>query len=89
MEELIVKRIYEEVFLQIQHSNIDLFLCGGASSKKYISSRDQLRNRLEKDKKLSIFYPEDMFMELLSRKKYDLFTLEYFLAEISDLIIIV
>lgn len=27
MEELIVKRIYEEVFLQIQHSNIDLFLC--------------------------------------------------------------
>ena len=55
MEELIVKRIYEEVFLQIQHSNIDLFLCGGASSKKYISSRDQLRNRLEKDKKLSIF----------------------------------
>ena len=31
MEELIVKRIYEEVFLQIQHSNIDLFLCGGAS----------------------------------------------------------
>lgn len=89
MEELIVKRIYEEVFLQIQHSNIDLFLCGGASSKKYISSRDQLRNRLEKDKKLSIFYPEDMFMELLSRKKYDLFTLENFLAENSDLIIIV
>ena len=30
-----------------------------------------------------------MFMELLSRKKYDLFTLENFLAENSDLIMIV
>lgn len=50
MDELIVKRIYENVFLQIQHSNIDLFLCGGASNKKYVSSREQLRSRLEKDK---------------------------------------
>ncbi len=89
MNKDIVKTIYEDVFLHIQHSNIDLFLCGGASTKTHLSNRDQLRKRLEKNKKLSIFYPEDMFMELLSRKKYDLFTLENFLAENSDVIIIV
>lgn len=89
MDKLIVKKIYQEVFLHIQHSNIDLFLCGGASSKSNTSNRDQLRKRLEENDKLSIFYPEDMFMELLSRKKYDLFTLENFLAENSDLIMIV
>ncbi|MBQ2900496.1 MAG: retron St85 family effector protein [Agathobacter sp.] len=89
MDILKVKQIYQEVFLYIQHSNIDLFLCGGASSKTNASNRDLLRKRLEKNDKLSIFYPEDMFMELLSRKKYDLFTLENFLAENSDLIMIV
>lgn len=89
MDKYIVRQIYQDVFLNIQHTNIDLFLCGGASSKSYTSNRDELRKRLEDNKKLSIFYPEDMFMELLSRKKYDLFTLENFLAENSDLIIIV
>lgn len=89
MDISIVRQIYQEVFLHTQHSNIDLFLCGGASSKINASNRDLLRKRLEKNDKLSIFYPEDMFMELLSRKKYDLFTLENFLAENSDLIMIV
>lgn len=89
MDKCIVRQIYQDVFLSIQHTNIDLFLCGGASSKLYTSNRDELRKRLEDNKKLSIFYPEDMFMELLSRKKYDLFTLENFLAENSDLIVIV
>jgi len=89
MDTSIVRQIYQEVFLHTQHCNIDLFLCGGASSKTNASNRDLLRKRLEKNDKLSIFYPEDMFMELLSRKKYDLFTLENFLAENSDLIMIV
>ena len=34
-------------------------------------------------------YPEDMFMEMLNRKKYDLLTLEKFLANNSDIILIV
>ncbi len=89
MKNSIVKRIYEEIFLHIEHSNIDLFLCGGVSDKFRVSNRDQLRKRLENNRKLSIFYPEDMFMEMLSRKKYDLLTLENFLAENSDLILIV
>lgn len=89
MDNAIVNRIYKDIFLHIEHGNIDLFLCGGASDKKHISNRDQLRRRLESNSKISIFYPEDMFMELLSRKKYDLLTLEGFLADNSDLILIV
>lgn len=89
MDDSIVKRIYEDIFLYIEHSNIDLFLCGGASNKNYTSNRDLLRKRLEGNDKISIFYPEDMFMELLDRKKYDLLTLESFLADNSDLILIV
>lgn len=89
MDVLIAKQIYEEIYLHVEQSNIDIFLCGGASSRSNISKRDQLRKQLEKNKKISIFYPEEMFMEFLNRKKYDLLTLESFLADNSDLILIV
>lgn len=89
MDVLMAKQIYEEIYLHIELSNIDIFLCGGASGRTNISKRDQLREQLEKNKKISIFYPEDMFMEFLNRKKYDLLTLESFLADNSDLILIV
>ena len=85
----IIEQIYNKIFLNLRMPNIDLFLCGGASTKEKISTRDLLRRRLENNQKLSIFYPEDMFMELLSRKKYDLLTLETFLARNSDIIMIV
>lgn len=81
--------IYDKIFSYINKSNIDIFLCGAASSKEKISCRDQIRSKLELNNYLSILYPEDMFMELLDRKKYDLLTLEKFLAKNSDLIIIV
>lgn len=80
--------IYKEVFSKFTNSNIDLFLCGGSSDKK-LSYRDQLRHKLEEKKHVSVLYPEDMFMEMLSRKKYDLLTLERFLANNSDYILIV
>lgn len=89
MNALMAKQIYEEIYLHIEQSNIDIFLCGGASSRTNISKRDQLRKQLEKNGKISIFYPEEMFMEFLNRKKYDLLTLESFLADNSDLILIV
>ncbi len=89
MDVLIAKQIYEEIYLHVEQSNIDIFLCGGASSRTNISKRDQLRKQLEENKKISIFYPEEMFMEFLNRKKYDLLTLESFLADNSDLILIV
>lgn len=85
----IVNEIYNEVFCNIQHGNIDLFLCGAASTKEKISYRDIIRSKLEDNSNLSILYPEDMFMEMLNRKKYDLLTLEKFLANNSDIILIV
>lgn len=85
----IVDEIYKKIFCNMNHGNIDLFLCGGASTKGKNSYRDAIRKELEKDIRLSILYPEDMFMDLLDRKKYDLLTLENFLANDSDLILIV
>ena len=85
----IVDEIYKEIFCKIQNGNIDLFLCGAASVKDRLSYRDILRKKLEEKTNVSILYPEDMFMELLNRKKYDLLTLEKFLANNSDLIVIV
>ena len=81
--------IYSKVFSNIKKGNIDVFLCGGASTKKKVSYRDSLRVILKETKRLSILYPEDLFMELLNRKKYDLLTLEKFLAANSDYIVIV
>lgn len=82
-------QIYDDVFSNIKKGNIDVFLCGAASTKKKTSYRDLLRNELKKAKRVSILYPEDLFMELLNRKKYDLLTLERLLATNSDYIVIV
>ena len=82
-------QIYDDVFSNIKKGNIDVFLCGAASTKKKTSYRDLLRNELKKAKRVSILYPEDLFMELLNRKNYDLLTLERLLATNSDYIVIV
>ena len=58
MDKTIIEKIYNDVFLYIQHSNIDLFLCGGASNKSYTSNRDELRKRLENAKKIGCFDSE-------------------------------
>lgn len=88
-DRVIVDKIYNEIFCNIQHGNIDLFLCGAASTKEKTSYRDIIRKKLENDTGLTILYPEDMFMEMLNRKNYDLLTLEKFLANNSDIILIV
>ena len=85
----IVNEIYNEIFCNIQHGNIDLFLCGAASTKEKTSYSRYYQGKLEDNANLSILYPEDMFMEMLNRKKYDLLTLEKFLASNSDIILIV
>ena len=85
----LVEKICNEIFLKIHHRTVDLFLCGGASTDKELSKRDIIREKLEEDKRITVLYPEDLFMELLGRKKYDLLTLEKFLAENSDVICIV
>lgn len=85
----LIADIYRNVFSKIQKGNVDLFLCGAASTKKRTSYRDLLKSHLSKFRRISILYPEDLFMEMLSRKKYDLLTLEKSLAINSDYIAIV
>ena len=87
--ELLFNEIYHSVFLNIVKGNVDVFLCGGASTKKKSSYRDMLKDELKRYKRISILYPEHLFLELLNRKKYDLLTLEKFLADNCDYIVIV
>ena len=82
------KLIYEELFRNIRYKQLDMFLCGGMSTKKKKSYRDQLRGLIESER-INVLYPEDLFAEMLNRKKYDLLTLEKVLARNSDVIVII
>ncbi len=78
--------IYKEVFCKTFDQSCYVFLCGGAS-KKHI--RNDIRARLEKEH-FQIFYPEDLFMEMLNRnKKADLLEYEELLASNSDVICVI
>ena len=68
MDKEIIKKIYNDIFFIY---NIVILICFYVVElviKSYVSKPRSIKKGLEKDKKLSIFYPEDMFMELLSRK---------------------
>lgn len=82
--------IYDTIYKSSDNQYIDIFLCGGVSTKEKRSVRDSLRVRMEKNKKLRILYPEDLFNELMNiDRNYDLLSLEYFLAQNCDFIGIV
>ena len=82
-----IKYIYNMLFCNIKYKQIDMFLCGGMSTRFKKSYRDQIRGKIESDN-INVLYPEDLFMEMLNRKKYDLLTLEAVLARNSDVIVI-
>lgn len=78
--------IYDDVFCHTFNQSCYVFLCGGAQED---SIRDHLRKILQTCG-FQIFYPEDLFMELLNRnKKSDLLEYETLLANNSDIICIV
>lgn len=86
----ILIKVYTDIFLDINQSQLDVFLCGGASNREKISDRDNIRKLLYKDKNIRILYPEDLFIEILNRdKESDLLTLEGVLADNCDVICIV
>lgn len=87
---LILNTIYEEVFKRLTSSIIDVFLCGGVSTKYKISARDELKKGLEESGDVRVLYPEDLFMDLLNtNKNYNLLSLEKVLADNCDKICIV
>ena len=59
--ELLFNEIYHSVFLNIVKGNVDVFLCGGASTKKKSSYRDMLKDELKRYKRISILYPALIF----------------------------
>lgn len=86
----ILLNIHDEIYNKMKHRYIDVFLCGGASSNKYTSIRDKIRDELKGYRNIRILYPEDLFIEMLNNNKdYDLLSLERFLADNCDVICIV
>lgn len=80
------KMIYDEVFSYTFSQSYYVFLCGGAG-KNHI--RNQICTMLEKDN-YQVFYPEDLFIEMLNRnKKSDLLDFENLLAKNSDMICVI
>lgn len=86
----ILQKIYVDLFEQLGANSLDVFLCGGASTKKSISSRDMIRKKLEQEKAVRILYPEDLFIEMMNKQpSYNLLELERLLADNVDFICIV
>ena len=53
----ILDTIYIELFKKLQQRVIDVFLCGGISTKEQVSMRDQLKKELEKTNIIRVLYP--------------------------------
>jgi len=74
-----------------QDSNISIFLCGG-SSKSEAPFRRKLGSVISETKskyRYSVYYPEDMFVELiLGHQRQDLLTLENLLAKSASAVVI-
>ncbi len=87
IQEDILNSIYYDVFRNIKYKELDLFLCGGMSTKKNTSYRDRLRKKIESER-INVLYPEDLFMEMLNKKQYDLLTMEEVLADNCDIIVL-
>lgn len=88
----ISKAINEDVFPRLKTRNLNVFLVGAARGSPG-SLRDSVRNELLKWKYLSymdIYYPEELFTELLGRgKDYDLLSLENLLAGSVHAVVII
>lgn len=83
-------KIHDEIYKKFNRTHIDVFLCGGASSYKDVSTRDLVRTELDKKKNIRILYPEDIFIEILNKDKdSNLLSLETFLADNCDVICII
>lgn len=85
-----LKEIHNKVFDKINEYYVNVFLCGGASSNQWKSTRDEVREGLKNIKNIRILYPEELFIEMLNKDKFsNMLSLEEFLADNSDIICII
>lgn len=93
----IVVKMYNNIFCRFRRQYINVFLCGGASTKIKKSLRDKVRTLLENETNrrswqlpIKVFYPEDLLIEMLNKTKdADLLCYEQFLANNSHVIPII
>lgn len=85
----IAKSLYNEVFPFIWRDKINVFLIG-ANVKDKNSVRYRLRKEISNSKlaKREIYYPEEIFADLLYDSKIDLLTLENLLADSVHVVVI-
>ena len=87
----IAKILYDDVFSQLNSEKISVCLLG-ANARNADNLRNRLRNQLIQNKyytkKLDVYYPEEIFSDLLYNKKIDLLSLENLLAKSIHVFII-
>ena len=85
--------IYNNIFLNLLNDEIDIFLCGGVApeivmhTKKVL--RDYVRDELEKISKYNVWYPEKLFDYNICEEKSDMLTLEEYLGEHCDMLMLI
>ena len=85
----IAKTLYKDVFPYIRRAKISVFLIG-ATIKDVNSIRYKLRGEISKNrfKRWDVYYPEEIFADLLYDSKLDLLSLENLLATSVHVVII-
>ena len=87
LNEDILREINTDLYLIEEDSTTNIFLCG-SSINKSDSIRYKLNEKLKNELQFNIIFPEWVFADLLVSKENDLLTLEKYLANIVDLIVI-
>jgi hypothetical protein len=84
---LIAKVVEEKIYAPSKSNKIAIFLCG-ADINDHSKARSKLARILKDKKRFEIFYPEDIFDDLLVGTGHSLLTLESILADSVDAIVI-
>ena len=88
--QLIARALFSDAFPKIGFHNTTVFLVG-ASYGRAKNLRGLVREELTEKQPffgIDVYYPEDLFEELLGRKGYDLLELENMLADSVDAVVI-
>lgn len=85
--EIIAKVVEEKIYVPSKSNKTAIFLCG-ADINDRSKARSKLASLLAGKKRFEIFYPEDIFDDLLVGKSHSLLTLESILADSVDAIVI-
>ncbi|HFP1742323.1 TPA: hypothetical protein ACHJ4M_005072, partial [Escherichia coli] len=81
--------IKSRLFQQKNKNKVTVFLCGGDLNDPFFC-RNKVKRVLETHPKIEIFYPEELFDELLyGQGQHSLLSLENILADSVDVIIII